>query len=497
MSSEEVTAPPDPVDDRRHRPLVAAVLSAVVPGLGQWYAGRRRRAVVLLAISGVLLLGAALWFAVDPVSVAKLAFRPGVLRGLLAIDVAVLALRVWATWDAYRCVPGPAASSRPVAASIVAVAAVVLVLPHAAFAYYDLVQLDLITSVFASPPTTITTTASPTAAPPTTTPGTASVTTLVSEPPPSTQTPTTTTSTRPPVAWDGVERLNILLLGSDAGVGRTGVRTDTIVLVSIDPDTGETALFGVPRNFARVPMPSSVDLWACECFPPILNELYGFAERNPESFPGSATPGANALKGAVGELLGIPVHYYALVALDGFVDLVDALGGVTITVLEPIYDPAYPKEDGGTEVIDLEPGTYRFDGHLALAFARSRYSSDDYSRMGRQRCVLEGLVTQADPVSLLRGFPAVADVIKRSVETDIPIDAVPDLIELAAMVDTERALSLPLVPPTYVGGRTPDGFGTPDVELIRDHVRIATTLPVEEAIALLGIDPLADACGGS
>ena len=253
-------------------------------------------------------------------------------------------------------------------------------------------------------------------------------------------------------------------------------------------------MFSVPRNFVGVPLPESVDIFSCDCFPPMINGLYGYAERNPDAFPGSIPPGATAIKQAIGEMLGIPVHYYSLVALDGFVDMVDALGGVTITVTERIFDSAYPKEGGGTEVIDFQPGIYKFDGHDALAYARSRQSSDDYNRMGRQRCVVEALAAEADPVTLLRGFPAIAEAIKRSVETDIPLDAVPDLIELAALVDTERAFSLSLVPPTYVSGRTSDG-NLPNVDLIQEHALIATTLPAAEAMELLGIDPLADDCG--
>ena len=146
-------------------------------------------------------------------------------------------------------------------------------------------------------------------------------------------------------------------------------------------------------------------------------------------------------------------------------------------------------------MVDLQPGEYEFDGHEALAFARSRRSSDDYDRMGRQRCVIEAVVEQADPFTLLRNFPQLAEVIKASVETDIPLDAMPDLIDLLPLVDTDNALSLHLIPPEYLGGWTEDGFGTPDVELIQQHVQIATTLSPDEAAEVLGIEPLDDECG--
>jgi LCP family protein required for cell wall assembly len=288
--------------------------------------------------------------------------------------------------------------------------------------------------------------------------------------------------------------LNILLLGSDAGIGRTGVRTDTMVVVSIDPATGDVALFSLPRNLAQVPLPDSIDIWACDCFPLILNELYGYGQSHPDSFPGPSNPGANAIKAGIGELLGIPIQYYALVALDGFVDLVDAVGGVTVTVTERVYDPAYPHEDGTTEVIDFQPGVYDLDGHQALAYARSRYSSDDYNRMGRQRCVIQAMVEQASPFDLLRGFPAIAETLKQSLETDIPLERIPDLIELLPDADIDGAVSLRLIPPVYNAGRNSGGYPLPNVERIREHVAIVMELPPEEAIVVLGIEPLADAC---
>ncbi len=488
---------PEPAAERPSRhPLVAAILSALIPGVGQLYAGRRRRGVVLLTATALLIAAAVFWVANDPIAVAKLAFEPAVLKGLLVIDALLLMFRTWAAWDAYRSIAAPTRRPAPAVAALVGTAgAVLLLVPHVWFAAYDLTQLDLITTVFAGPATTTADPPAPPSSEPVRPSTTASAVPAPSTTEPAPTTTSTTTTTKAPTIWDGIERVNILLLGSDAGLGREGVRTDTIILASVDPASGDTVLFSVPRNFARVPLPESVDIWSCDCYPSLINGLYGYAERNPSAFPGSIPPGATAIKQAIGAMLGLPVHYYSLVALDGFVDIVDALGGVTITVTERVYDSAYPMEGGGTEVIDFQPGVYKFDGHDALAYARSRQSSDDYNRMGRQRCVVEALAAEADPVALLRGFPAIAEAIKRSVETDIPLDAVPDLIELAAAVDTERAFSVALLPPTYISGRDAEGFNVPNVALIQEHARIATTLPAIEAMELLGIDPLANDCG--
>lgn len=484
---------PEPEARTPPSPIAVAALSAVVPGLGQYLVGRKRRALVFGGVTFLVAVSVLVTLARDPLGAVKLAFDENVLLALHGANLAALGWRALAAFDAYSL----ASRRRPPATGPRAVAAligvgIVLLGPHAAFGYYDYVQYDLITTVFAeTPTTTVAAAATTTSAPSTTTGGPGSTPSQTTTTTPPTTTPTTTA----PPLWAGQDRLNVLLLGSDAGIGRTGVRTDTMVLVSIDPVSGDTAIFGLPRNLARVPLPESVGIWSCDCYPGILNELFAYAEAHPDAFPGASGPGPTALKQAVGELLGIPVHYHALVALDGFVDIVDALGGVTMTVTERLYDPAYPNEDGTTSVVDIAPGEHHFDGHAALVYARTRWASDDYDRMARQRCVIEAVAAQADPISLLRGYPQLADAVKRSVVTDIPLDRLPDLIELATIVDTDQAVGIGFTPPTYTTGRTADEYPVPDTDLIREHVAIVMELPAAEAIEVLGLEPLADVCG--
>jgi len=473
--------------------VVAGLLSALLPGLGQIYAGRRRRGWILLAITVAVIAGSLWVLLADRMTTLSWTVRPSALRWLLVADGIFLLFRAAAAIDAFLCVPRPrrlpAGRRAGVAVSLLAGAIIgILSVPHAVGAYYDLVQLDLITTVFAAPPSTTTTTAPPVAT--TTTNPSQTGDTGTTAP----TTTSTTTTTRPPRFWDGTERLNILLLGGDAGVGRTGVRTDTIIALSIDPATGDTAMFSVPRNMAEVPLPDYLDIWSCDCFPPIINELWDYGTRHPDAFPGGNEPGAEALKLGISELLGIEMHYYALVNLDGFVALVDAIGGIDINVPERVYDAAYPHENGTTEVIDIAPGHYHMDGHLALAYARSRHASSDYNRMGRQRCVIQAAVEQATPADILRSFPTIAAAIKDSLTTDIPLDRLPDLVDLLPRINADEIVSIPLYPPEYTGPRTSDGYNTPDLDKIREVVAVATQLSPAEAIAQLGIEPITDAC---
>ena len=211
----------------------------------------------------------------------------------------------------------------------------------------------------------------------------------------------------------------ILLLGTDEGPGNWGARTDTIILAAIQHGTGRAAAFGIPRNLAQVPLGADG-----KPFKEPLNALYGFS--------GGGKQGATALKQAVSSLLGIRVDYYALVNLLGFADLVDALGGVEIDVKERLVDEVTRPAWGEPKPrIDVVPGrTYRFYGREALAYVRSRKDSSDYTRMARQRCFLSALADQLDPVRVLRNFGSLAKTVEANVHTDIPLNRLPSLVRL-------------------------------------------------------------------
>jgi len=233
----------------------------------------------------------------------------------------------------------------------------------------------------------------------------------------------------------------------------------------------------------------------CNCFSDISNAIYQYGQQHPELYPDAADPGAALIMASFQELLGIPIHYYALVDLNGFVDMVDALGGVTIYVPERVYDANYPHEDGSTEVIDIPVGEYHMDGHLALAYARSRHSSDDYNRMGRQRCVLEAMLEEADPVTMALHIGQLANAVTTYITTDIPIDQLPNLVKLMPKIDSSKIVSVRFIPPDYIAGYRPDRYSIPDIDKIQAAVNTVITLPPDEAMAALGIEPLTSTCG--
>jgi len=471
------------------KPFLAAFASAIVPGVGQFMAGDSRKGRILLIVD-VVILAITLFFFRDKVSLLTMWIRPSSLALMMVGNILLLAYRVWAADDAYRSASASNAATRTSASGAVIVGAVligsVLLLPHMVFGYYDVVQYDLITSVFGGNTSASASVATTAATPPSTDAEGNTVTTEASA----------TTTEAPASAFAGDDRLNILLIGGDFGQGRTGIRTDTMITVSIDPVTGETAMFSVPRNWTYSPLPEGMGVWDCDCYPELINELWVAGERYPDAFPGPGTPSENAVKGVIGEFLGLDIDYYAMVNLDGFVDIVDALGGVSIYVPSTVIDEEYPHEDGTVERIQIDQGWQELDGHLALAYARTRHADSDYFRMNRQRCVIEAMIEEADPTALVLNFGKLADVMKNTMQTDIPIDALPQLIELLPGVDLDEVVSIRFIPPEYHLKYRDDGKPgrVANIDLVHEHVQFVIDDP-ERAVKELGLEQLEDVCG--
>ncbi|SOC52099.1 transcriptional attenuator, LytR family [Blastococcus aggregatus] len=282
-----------------------------------------------------------------------------------------------------------------------------------------------------------------------------------------------------PNPFGSQERVNVLLLGGDGGEGREGVRTDTVIVASIDTDDGATTLFSLPRNLEDLPFPESSPL--ADLYPDgfdagsesesLLNAVY---RNGPAMYPDALGPtdnaGADFLKLGVGEALGIEIDYYVLVNLEGFSRLVDALGGITVDV--NYWVPIGGEPSLGTLPDDyIAPGPNRFmDGATALAFARGRFGLTDYDRMDRQRCTLDAIVDAADPMTLLRKYQQLARTTKDIVSTDIPRSVLGDFVDLAFLVKDAGIRSVvfddSVIDPAY-----------PDYDKIRGAVYLALSGP--------------------
>lgn len=277
--------------------------------------------------------------------------------------------------------------------------------------------------------------------------------------------PVASGATGPDVAetdpWANQPRVNVLLLGSDAGDDRDGVRTDSMIVASIDTKTGDTVLFSIPRNLEHVPIPDYSPLhraWpngfdcGSEC---LMNGIWTQAEvlaaDHPDWFKGDPNPGETATKDVISAILGQPIHNTVIIDLKGFQQLVDAMGGIDINVQErvPMGGKTYTDAQGrswlieGTENGWLEPGEQHLSGYQALWYARSRVTTDDFSRMRRQRCVVAAVVTQVDPLTMLQHYPQIAAAAADNMSVDISQDQLPAWADLVTRVQGGTIRSLP------------------------------------------------------
>jgi LCP family protein required for cell wall assembly len=420
-------------------------LGALLPGSGYIYSGRRvLGALVLLGSLGVI--GTAVWYVGLRGRDQTLDFVFDPTRLKIAAVVIGVALLAWAfvVFTSYRLVRP---RNRPrwhtvLGNVVVAVLCLAVATPSVMAARASLAHAGAIEEIFN---------------------------------PDNNESATTPTNVSKKDPWGGEDRVNVLLLGGDGGEGRTGVRTDTMIVISMNTKTGRTAMFSLPRNMMNAQFPQHSPLH--DIFPDgysgyeddsfyMLNAIYG---QIPERYPGilgkSDNEGADALKQAVGGTLGIPIQYYVLVNLAGFREIVDALGGVTVNVNEPVAING--NTDAGIPPTDyLDPGPdQHLDGFHALWFARGRYGSDDYERMERQRCMIDAIIEAANPVNLLRHYTELAAAGEEIVFTDIPLELAPAFVGLGLKVKDAKIKSVVF--------RSSDKFSSadPDFDYMRDLVQ--------------------------
>ena len=510
------------------RPLAAAALSAVWPGLGHFgYCNYRAMALSFGTLGGAAVVST--WLATrSERTLLAWSVTPSFLWSVIIGAVGALIFRVAVVADAYRvarrrCRPQHRDTRRLVSVAVWVVLAGIITAPHLVVVHYATAQIALLSNVFTAtdtrtaiptplqvtsvtkvtvpaagtnetpeahvsvPPETISVSATtrstqatvaPAATPPTTAnPPTSTV-------PPTTANPSTTavppTSTVPPTtaapptsanpstgsgstaahqqSWDGAERLTIALLGSDAGFDRYGVRTDTIIVFSIDLATGQAAAFNIPRNWSGLTFPEGTPAagqWP-DGYPGLANEVYGLGSRFPQAFPDVEDPAGHSIRLALAQLTGLQIHYYVLVGMEGFVETIDLFGGIDVHVTEWINDRIKPIVAGGPHIdIVVQPGDYHLDGLTSLGYVRSRSSSSDYHRMTRQRCLVEALIDQTSPAEVLSNYMALTNIIADHFTTDIPLGHLDDLVILGRDLDTTTIITVNFVPPEFPTGRAP------------------------------------------
>lgn len=452
-----MTRPQEP----RHRSrsaFTAAFLSLLFPGFGHAYVGAWYRAVGFAAAPFLVLalgLGVIATYQLELVGVV---LQPAILVAILVGNVVALIYRVIAAVDAYRVALflnrwdegagrlGPSRSFlTPI--SVAGLLAVLLVMggAHAAVASYNLQALDLVQGIFnprhddAPRPDPTPSGGTPPGAPVDPS-GEA-----ISTPPPG-----ATAAPADPAAspWDGTGRLNILLIGSDRRAGEESYNTDTLIVASVDPASGQVAMFSLPRDATGIPLTGPARSFFGTTWNRKINALYQQARARPDIFPGGSLSGYQALKDTLGNLYGLEIQYFVEVDFGGFTQVVDALGGVTVNVQLPVVDDMYPGDEGALRVY-IPTGVHHMTGAEALIYARSRHGSSDFDRSARQQRVLLSLRQQADFATILRRLPDLVRSTKQAVRTNFPVDRLPQLIQLASLVDAGNVRSYVFAPPRF------------------------------------------------
>ena len=261
-------------------------------------------------------------------------------------------------------------------------------------------------------------------------------------------------------------RYNILLLGGDSGPNRSGLRPDSLTVASIDKETGRTVLVGLPRNLQNTPFPKGsvmakqfpqgFNCEGCE-----LNGINTWANDHANLF-NEKSPGIDATIGAVEETTGLSINYYAMVNMHGFSKLVDAVGGVRVNVKERTAIGGIGSPIRGW----IPKGDQVLTGDQTLWYSRSRVQNDDWSRMGRQKCVMSDMLHQLSPKKVLFNVEKIADSSKALLTTSIPQKDLPTFMDLAIKAKSEKISTVSLVPPVIY-------TGNPDFSKVRRIISTA------------------------
>lgn len=223
------------------------------------------------------------------------------------------------------------------------------------------------------------------------------------------------------------DRVTILLMGADTRPSETGYRTptDTIMLLSVDRNAKTVGLISIPRDL-YVDIPG-----------------YGFDRINTAYVRG----GGQLAMQTVANTMGVPVDHYLLVQFDAFTTLVDEIGGIDIYVPTEIYDPEFPaecysREDCGFDPLYIPAGQQHMDGITALKYARVRHIDTDFERSRRQQAVLmavrDRIVSLEMAPRLLQRAPALYNTLTDSFRTDMSLEAMLQLAQLANEIDSEN-----------------------------------------------------------
>ena len=465
-ATQDTTDKPES-QQRHHRTLGRSIgltlASVLIPGLGLLGARPRWAKITgalmsLIFVSGV---GFLLWkgFSInwDLEVLAKLAVRPKLLTTLTVLLITVALVWAWLVTLTHLLTRPHSMRilRRSVGALVVTAFIFVIAAPLAVGARYSIAQLQLLGSVFGDPQST-------------------------DQPPvdPHAENP-----------WEGIPRVNILLLGTDStevrkkdNGGQYSFRTDTIMVASIDTTSGDLTLIQIPRNVQYTPFPEGSEL--AKLFPRgfrgeggegewMVNAIWektvnGDYPQMTKAVGNTPYPGAEALKQGIQGITGLKMDYFVAINIDGLQELIDAMGGVSVNINRPV-------PIGGSTDAHIKPSAWiqpgpnqHLDGYHAMWYARGRYGTHDFDRMSRQSCLVNAVVRQANPSVMLTSYEDIVQASKEMVVTDIPQNALGPLVDLSFKVKDGNVSRL-----AFADGKHGYLYANPNFAQMRQEVQAA------------------------
>jgi LCP family protein required for cell wall assembly len=229
--------------------------------------------------------------------------------------------------------------------------------------------------------------------------------------------------------WETQDPVNILLLGIDQRPGEQGYyRTDTMILLHINPKTGDVGMISFPRDlWVQVP-----GYWETR-----INSAHVIGDA--KNYPGGGP--ALAMK-TVENLIGQPVDYYVRINFEGFRKLLEEIGCIDIDVPKLIDDPTFPDDNYGYDPLYLEPGHYCMDADLALKYARTRHVDSDFGRMQRQQQVImamkDKVLSTGELPHLVASAPVLLNILSDAIQTDMPLNKMISLANMARKMNLDN-----------------------------------------------------------
>lgn len=265
---------------------------------------------------------------------------------------------------------------------------------------------------------------------------------------------------RPQQVWPEKRYLNVLVLGVDSRPDGGDQNADVIILARLDLEEHTLRSISLPRDL-QVEIPGHG--------PGKINGAYGIGL---EENPGSRVAGVAKVRDTIEYNFGVMIDEYVMIDFEGFTNVVDAVGGIDITVPEKIVDEAYPTEDYGTRLLVIEAGRQHMDGETALSYARTRHQDSDDKRRERQMLVIQALLEQGQEIGSLTRIADLINAVSDAALTSFQFDEQLALASMALRIEDGQVQMANLEQPVIHPGTSAEGawIYTGDMNEIRAYI---------------------------